>query len=273
MSAISLSLLRAQHRLDRVAEQRDARARDRAQRGALVAEDPGIPVAVGADRALDPEVGQHPRETVHRVLEPRILRVRLDPLERGLGARALDLELRHEDRRLAAGALGVHDRPLVREEPEAGEVLDVVGAEEDVPGQARAAHVLEQPSAPVLQLRGRDAVLHRGQSDAKKKNDGVQYIVAGLQSGTVYKAIKPRHRLPRTRRSASSRASRSRRTARSAGRSISDAVWVTKANYKVCSRTSSSRRPGLRQQIRAVLQVERHVRGRLQALPRRDDER
>ena len=137
-----------EHRLDRVAERRDARTRDRAQRGALVAEDPGIAVAVGADRALDPEIGQHPRETEHRVLEPRVLRVRLDPLERGLGPRALDLELRHEDRRLAAGALRVHDRPLVREEPEAGEVLDVVGAEEDVPGQARAAHVLEQPSAP-----------------------------------------------------------------------------------------------------------------------------
>ena len=71
------------------------------------------------------------------MLDPRVLGVGLDPLERRLGARSLDLELRHEDRRLAGDALRVDDRPLVREEPEAGEVLDVVGAEEDVAGAAR----------------------------------------------------------------------------------------------------------------------------------------
>ena len=91
------------------------------------------------------------------MLDPRVLRIGLDPRERGLGARALHLELRHEHRRVAADALGVDHRPLIREEPEAGEVLDVVRAEEDVAGQASAPDVLEQPFAPLLQLGGGDA--------------------------------------------------------------------------------------------------------------------
>ena len=36
------------------------------------------------------------------MLRPRVLRIRLDPLEGRLGADALDLELGHEDDRLAA---------------------------------------------------------------------------------------------------------------------------------------------------------------------------
>ena len=154
---LALALAR-HHALDQVAERRDRGARRFAERRPLVAEDAGVAVVVGADRVPDPEVGQDAREDRHRVLDPRVLRIGLDPRERGLGARALDLELRHEHRRLAAGALGVDHRPLVREEPEAREVLDVVGAEEDVAGQAVAPDVLEQPFAPLLQLGGRDAV-------------------------------------------------------------------------------------------------------------------
>jgi hypothetical protein len=96
------------------------------------------------------------------VLDPRVLRIGLDPREGGLGARALHLELRHEHRRLAADALGIDHRPLVREEPEAGEVLDVVRVEEDVAGQASAPDVLEQPFAPLLQLGGGDAAAGLG---------------------------------------------------------------------------------------------------------------
>ena len=90
------------------------------------------------------------------MLEARVLGVCIDALERGLGARALHLELRDEDGRLAAGALRVDHGPLVREEPEAGEVLDVIGAEEDVTAQLFAAHVLEQALAPLLELERRD---------------------------------------------------------------------------------------------------------------------
>ena len=103
------------------------------------------------------------------MLDARVLRIGLDPLERRLGARSLDLELRHEDRGVAADALRVDDRPLVREEPEAGEVLDVVGSEEDVARATLAAHVLEEPLAPLLELRGRDSrerfgpLLHPGE--------------------------------------------------------------------------------------------------------------
>ena len=153
---LALALAR-HHALDQVAQRSDRGARRVAERRPLVAEDAGVAVVVGADRVPDPEVGQDAREDRHRVLDPRVLRIGLDPREGGLGARALDLELRHEHRRLAADALGVDHRPLVREEPEAGEVLDVVGAEEDVAGQAVAPDVLEQPLAPLLQLGGGDA--------------------------------------------------------------------------------------------------------------------
>ena len=145
------------HPLDHVAERRDRCGRRVAQRRPLVAEDAGVPVLVGADRIPDPQVDQDPHEDRHRVLDSRVLRIRLDPREVGLGARALDLELRHEHRRLAADALRVDHRPLVRQEPEPGEVLDGVGAEEDVAGQAVATDVLEQPFAPLLQLCSGDA--------------------------------------------------------------------------------------------------------------------
>ena len=120
--------------LDDVAQRRDRGARRVAERRTLVAEDARVPVLVGADRVPDPEVGQDAREDRHRVLDPRVLGIGLDPLEGGLGARALHLELRHEHRRLTVDALGIDHRPLIREEPEAGEVLDVVGTEEDVAG-------------------------------------------------------------------------------------------------------------------------------------------
>ena len=141
------------HALDLVAERTDGGAGHVAERRPLVAEDARVAVVVGADRVAQPDVGDDPREDRHRVLEARVLRIRLDALEAGLGLRALDLELRHEDRRLAADALGVDHRPLVREEPEAREVLDVVGAEEDVAREALAPDVLQQPLAPAARAR------------------------------------------------------------------------------------------------------------------------
>ena len=92
------------------------------------------------------------------MLEARVLRVGLDALEGRLGAHPLDLELGDEDRHLAAGALRIDDRPLRREEPEAGEVLDVGLVEQDVPRASRAAHVLEQPLTARPQLVLGDAV-------------------------------------------------------------------------------------------------------------------
>ena len=70
--------------------------------GPLIAEDAGVAVVVGPERAADSHVLEHVAEDVHRVLDARVLRVRLDPLEGGLGPRALDLELGHEDRQLPA---------------------------------------------------------------------------------------------------------------------------------------------------------------------------
>src|SRR4029079_10513769 len=111
------------HALDDVAEWRDRGARYITERRPFVAEDAGVAVLVGADGIPDPEVGKDAREDRHRVLGPRVLGIGLDACEGGLGARALHLELRHEHPRLAADGLGVHHRTLIREAPEAGEVL------------------------------------------------------------------------------------------------------------------------------------------------------
>ena len=135
--------------------------------GPLVAEDARVAVLVGADRAPDAEIGEHAREDAHRVLDARILGVRLDPLERRLGAHALDLELGDEHHHLARRVLREDDRPLRGEEAEAREVLDVVRVEEHVARQPVAPHVLEQPLAPRLQLVRRYARprLHDSQSE------------------------------------------------------------------------------------------------------------
>jgi hypothetical protein len=54
---------------------------------------PGVAVVVRSDVVLDAEVREHVREDQHRVLGSRVLGVRLDALEGGLRAGALDFEL------------------------------------------------------------------------------------------------------------------------------------------------------------------------------------
>ena len=121
--------------LDHAREADDPGRAHLTQRRPVVAEDAGVAVVVCTDRVANADVGEHPGEDEHRVIDSGVLRIRLDPLERRLGARPLDLELGHEHDRLAARALRVDDRPLVREEDETGEVADVVLAEEDVASQ------------------------------------------------------------------------------------------------------------------------------------------
>ncbi len=74
------------HALDDVRERRDVALGHLAERRPLIAEDAGIAVPVGADRLPDPEVGKHPPESPHRMLDSRILGIRLDPPERRFGA-------------------------------------------------------------------------------------------------------------------------------------------------------------------------------------------
>src|SRR5439155_7725015 len=81
-----------------------------------------------------------------------VLRIGLDPLERRLGAHALDLELRREHRHFSRGALHDDNRTLRREKVEGGEVADVIRVEEDITGQSLTPHVLEQPLTPRLEL-------------------------------------------------------------------------------------------------------------------------
>src|SRR5215213_8995387 len=139
-------------RLDAVVDGDDARAGRLAERRPPIAEDAGVAVLIGGDRRLEPEVGRDAREGPHRVHAARVLRVRLDAREVAFGACPLDLELRHEDRVVAVAVLQVDDRPLVREKPEPGEVVDVVGPEDDVPGGTDRERVLEQPPAPAGEL-------------------------------------------------------------------------------------------------------------------------
>ena len=122
-----------EHAFDLALERNHARSGDLAQRRTFVAEDPRIAVLVGADGA-NPEIGEHARKDPHRVLDTRVLGIRLDPLEVGLGPDPLDLELRNEHDELAGAAPGERDRTLRREEAEVGEVPDVVLVEEHVPG-------------------------------------------------------------------------------------------------------------------------------------------
>ena len=99
------------------------------------------------------EIRHDAGEDHHRMLEARVLGVRLDPLEVPLSSRVrVNLELGDEDRRLARRALRERDRTLVRQEPEAGEVLDVRLIEQHVPARAVRADVLEQTFAALLEL-------------------------------------------------------------------------------------------------------------------------
>ena len=88
------------------------------------------------------------------MLEAGVLRVRIDPLEGSLFAGARNLELGDEDRRVSGRGLCERDRTLVREEPEAGQVLDVRLIEEHVPARAARADLLEQSFTPLLELSG-----------------------------------------------------------------------------------------------------------------------
>ena len=198
--------------------------------GPAVAEDARVAVLVGRDRVAQAEVGDHAGEDPHRVLEPRVLGVRLDALEAGLLAHPLDLELRHEDRHLAADALREGDRALRGQEPEAGQVLDVGLVEQRVAGAAAGADLLEHARAPLLQLGGGDArprfgalIRHRS-SLGRGRNAGRQHGGPPVRGGrqVASPAARDHHgrdgspRPGRPRRAARARAA-PRRAARRAG--------------------------------------------------------
>jgi hypothetical protein len=145
------------HRLEQIGERRDRASRRTAERRPPVAEDARIAVLVGSHRAGHAEVGEHAGEDRHRMLDPRVLGIRLDLLERRLGQHALDLELGDEREHVSSRTLGEDDGPLRGEEPEAGQVLDVVLIEDDVPAPPLAPDALEHPLAPPLELGDRDA--------------------------------------------------------------------------------------------------------------------
>src|SRR2546427_5183402 len=103
------------------------------------------------------------------MLEPRVLRVRLDAFEARLRPHALDLELRHEHGHLARLALDERHWSLRRQEAEAREVPDVVLVEEDVPGEPLSPDVLEKPLASGAEFRTGDARRLRHRCDLRKR--------------------------------------------------------------------------------------------------------
>ena len=165
------------HALDERRERENGLPRDLAQRRALVAEDARIAVLVGAGGAGDPELPQHAGQDPQRMLDPRVLRVRLDPLEGGLRAHPLDLELGHEGGEVAGRVADDGDRPLGREEVEAGEVADVVVAEEREAGQlvarAGARAALRVASAALPQPMPVVGSMRHNLSDRREVPDAV----------------------------------------------------------------------------------------------------
>ena len=97
------------------------------------------------------------------MLDPRVLGIRLHPLELGLGANPLDFELGDEDGHVSRARCDERDGPLGGQEAEAREVLDVLLVEEHVAGELLGLDVLQEPLAPRAQLCGRNAGhrLHR----------------------------------------------------------------------------------------------------------------
>ena len=148
------------HGLDERCERRHGRSGDGTESRALVSEDPGVAVVVGRNRALDPRLSEDPRENQHRMLEARVLGIRLDPGERRLRACALDLELGHERKMLAVYALREDHRALVGEEVEARQVANRVLLEEDVARAACRTNALADTAAPRRKLVRRDPPGH-----------------------------------------------------------------------------------------------------------------
>ena len=138
-------------RFDERRERRHGAAGCRAQRRPRVAEDAWIAVAVRRDLP-QAEALEDAREDVHRVLEPWVLRIRLDPLEVGLRADSLDLELGHEDHQLARRAADERHGTFGGQEAEAGEVLDVLLVEEHVAVELLLGDLLEQKLSADVQL-------------------------------------------------------------------------------------------------------------------------
>ena len=141
--------------LDERRERRHGLLGDLAQRRSVIAENAGIAVLVGAD-ASDPQLRQHARKKSHRMFQPRVLRVGLDPLEIGFRTDAVDLELGHEDGHVSRAVSDHRHRALGGKKPEAGEVADVVLVEEDVAGKPLAPDMLQESLASRPQLVGRD---------------------------------------------------------------------------------------------------------------------
>src|SRR6478609_2422750 len=86
-----------EHRLDERREREDVPRTDLAECGACVAEDARVAVLLRADGAAHAHVLEYALQDPHRMHFARILRIRLDAVELGLCAHALDFELRDED--------------------------------------------------------------------------------------------------------------------------------------------------------------------------------
>ena len=106
------------------------------ERRPAVAEDPGVAVLIRADRPGEPSVGERSREHVLGRRVARVLEVVLDPVDRRPGLGVLDLEPGNHERSRSVRAEDERDRPLGRDEREAGVVEDVVRVEEHDPGES-----------------------------------------------------------------------------------------------------------------------------------------
>ena len=148
--------------LDLLDDAYDGRSRQLAESRAAIAEDPRIPVLVGADLPLYTHRLERCRDRHFRPGVARKFEVVLDAVERRVALRVLDLEARDDERALSVRVEDEGDRPLRRHEGEARVVEDVVRVEENDARQPLFGKSLEQCVAPrsVLVRRDRDRRQH-----------------------------------------------------------------------------------------------------------------
>ncbi len=100
----------------------------RIKRCALVAENPGIPIHIGANFSLrldDIHINQQPHQDGRRMRVAGILRVMGNTIELRFDLGMLQLQPRHDHSPFAGCAHGEGNEPLSRDESKAGEIEDI----------------------------------------------------------------------------------------------------------------------------------------------------
>ena len=144
------------------------RARELRQRRPPVAEDPRIPVLVGAEGSGDLHLLEQGAERFHRVRLGGVLRIVRHVVDAGIRLCVLALESRHKHAAFAFRVQDEGDRALGGCERKARVVEDVVGVEEHRACEVALEKVLGQPCQPLLIFRLLDRQAHAARSFSRQ---------------------------------------------------------------------------------------------------------